>query len=543
MHAEIYDESIDTPTWRKPAPRARKAAMALYAWQDPGWAFIAAVLAATPFIALAVFSPALLSLAPTTAVIAPIADARALEAGVAGAAGEAQPFYLFLLILADKFADAPGRIHLAAKAIAAVLAAYPLAYFASVRLPIAQAVVLTAAMAAYVIAPFSGPAEMALAYYAVLAVGFLSGPADESWDRAVFEGLLSGGLMFALWTFNPIFTLAGFLVLSACPFLTGQNGLTRYVGAFASFIGLCIVAEFSAPGLTMARASAASALIDEAARGLSNGAGVWGLAGVAVSTAAVIAAAAVFGGRDYRRGWLVGAAFLAGSLIAARLAGAQAMPLFVLAAGMAALSIASPFYDGVFRDHDRASIAISGVVAALTLFWTAAIMTQSVGQLALQFQLSAKADATARAAFGLVHPGGARIAEWIEEGRFTTPKAQTLFATAPIDQTSMLLEAAARAESLVQGGLDVAILTGADTACVLVSAKPCVSDGKVAATAANVVFVPRLDLDPATKAVKASAEALLYTEFKLAERTRAWDVWVRRGVAVPTDQVRFGKGL
>ncbi|MEM6413476.1 MAG: hypothetical protein AAF720_02335 [Pseudomonadota bacterium] len=543
MDAEIYDEKLDTPAWRQPAPGARRAVMALYSWQDPGWAFLGAILAATPFIVLTALSPVLLSLDPTTSVIAPIANARALEAGVTKAASELEPFYLFLLILADKFVDTPGRIHLAAKAVAAVLAVYPLAYFTSVRLPVLQTITLTAALAAFIIAPFSGPSEIALAYFAVLAVGFLAGPADEKWDRALLEGLLSSALMFALWNFNPVFSLATFLLLSACPFLTGRYGLVRYFSALVGLFALGTIAELSLPGINLARASMASGILDHLGANLINTAGIWGLAGVAVSTIAVIMAAAVFGGDEHRRGWLVGACFLAGAFIIARIAGAQPMPLFAIAAAMAALSVYSPFYDGVFRDHDRASISISGVAAALTLFWTAAVITQSVGQLALQVQLNRRADDTTRAAFALVHPGGARIAAWIEEGRFSTPDAQSLFATGPIDQTSVLLEAAGRAEALVEEGVDVAILTGADTACVIISDKPCLSDGKMAAVVANVVFVPRIDLDPATKDMKGRAEALLYTEFKLAERTSAWDVWVRRGFKIPTDKIRVGKGL
>ncbi|MGE0408309.1 MAG: hypothetical protein AB7P23_03495, partial [Amphiplicatus sp.] len=84
-------------------------------------------------------------------------------------------------------------------------------------------------------------------------------------------------------------------------------------------------------------------------------------------------------------------------------------------------------------------------------------------------------------------------------------------------------------------GLDVAILTGADAACVIAEKRACEADGAKAADAADVVFAPRLDLDPATAAAKGRAEALLYTEFKLVDQTALWEIWVRRGATLPAE--------
>ncbi|VAV91174.1 hypothetical protein MNBD_ALPHA05-2231, partial [hydrothermal vent metagenome] len=118
-------------------------------------------------------------------------------------------------------------------------------------------------------------------------------------------------------------------------------------------------------------------------------------------------------------------------------------------------------------------------------------------------------------------------------GRFSTVEAREFFALAPVDQSMMLLEAAGRAKSMAAEGWGVAILTGADTACVLAERRQCEATGDAAASLANVVFVPRLDLDPATTAAIGRAEALLYTEFKLVEQTPVWEIWVRRGATVP----------
>ena len=67
----------------------------------------------------------------------------------------------------------------------------------------------------------------------------------------------------------------------------------------------------------------------------------------------------------------------------------------------------------------------------------------------------------------------------------------------------------------------------------VVDERACHADGPAAASASNVVFVPRLSLDDATEAAKSRAEVLLYTEFRRVEQTAFWEVWVRRGVSVP----------
>ena len=61
---------------------------------------------------------------------------------------EAAPFYSLLLLLGDSFADAPGRIHLVAKAFAVALVVCPLVYFSSVRFPAAMSAPFRAALAA-----------------------------------------------------------------------------------------------------------------------------------------------------------------------------------------------------------------------------------------------------------------------------------------------------------------------------------------------------------------------------------------------------------
>lgn len=502
--------------------------MSIYAWQDPEWVMVAALLAAAPFLLAAILAPALLNFTPTVDMIAPIADARAYASGAATLADAATPFQTLLLVLADLFAETPGRVHLVAKAIAATLVAAPLAYFTAVRFPACQTVLLTGAMAAYVAAPFAGAPEIALAIYVTLATALIAAPADEGKRRAYIEGAISGALIAALWILNPPFALAGLLTLSSCPFLSGRAGLHRYATALFGAAVLAALAEFLAPGINAARAEAASHLLSNVPV-IGAGNGAWGLAGVAASTAIVLSSAAIFGGREHVRSWATAALFLIVATIGGKAAGANLMPLFVLSAAIACFSVASPFYDGLFRAHDRASVAIAGSVAALTLFWTVALIVQASGQIILQNRVAAAANPAFRAELGLVQPGGPTMARWIEEGRFSTPEAREFLALAPIDQSAILLEAAARARALAENGADVAILTDADTGCVIAGPRECRRDGLAAVGLASIVLVPRIDFNEATAIAKGRAEAILYTEFRLTERTPLWEVWVRRG--------------
>ncbi len=131
----------------------------------------------------------------------------------------------------------------------------------------------------------------------------------------------------------------------------------------------------------------------------------------------------------------------------------------------------------------------------------------------------------------------------MEEGRFSTPEAREFFALTPVDQSAMLLEAAARARTLAANGLDIAFLTGADTACVLAEDRKCQADGPAAAEKANVIFVPRLEMDPKSAEAKGRAEALLYTQFKMVERTALWEIWVRRDSGAPANLFQMSESL
>ena len=283
----------------------------------------------------------------------------------------------------------------------------------------------------------------------------------------------------------------------------------------------------AAPGLNAARAYAASEIFGIADVFAAAETGVH-LGGAAFSAMLVLGAAAIFGGREHVWAWGSAAGVAVVAFAAARVAGADAAPVFALAAGVACFSVASPFYDGVFRDHDRASVSMGLTVAALTLFWSGTLVFQSAGQFALQHQTAQTAPDDIRRELALVQPGGPTVSRWLEEGRFSTVEARKYFALAPVDQSAMLLEAAERARAMTATGLDVAILAGADVACLVTERRACRADGPDAARRADVVFAPRLDLGPSATAAKGRAEALLYTEFRLTERTALWEIWVRR---------------
>ena len=530
------EEAFD---WRGPAPRAREAVIALYSWAQPGWTFLAAMAAALPFLLAAGLSPALLSLSPTVEMIAPAAQARAAMAGEIDFAAQDAPLYLLLISAADLLADAPGRLHLLAKALGALLIAYPLAYFLCSRFPVAASAALCAGFAAYVAAPFAGPGELGLAMLLACATAFVVPCVDAAPGRARFEGALAGGLLFGLWILHPAYALAGFVFLGACPFLSGPCGLTRYAATLVAFAALAGLAEALAPGLNLTRAAATSDMLRlEAGVAGEEGGGI-SLGGVMFSMAIVLAVTGIFGGRSFRRAWLVAGGLAALAFAAARLAGADAAPAFILAAAAAAFSALSPFYDGVFQRHDRGSICAGLTAAGLTLFWGAALIAHAGGQFALQHQTARAAPQDIRTELALVQPGGPTVVKWLEEGRFSTPEARKYFALSPVDQSAMLLEASGLAREAAQEwagggareglaeGLEVAILTGADIACVIIDRRACRADGPAAAARAGVVLAPRLALDPAGEAA-GRAEALLYTEFRLLRQTPSWDVWVRR---------------
>ncbi len=525
-------ETAPEYAWRAPAPRARLAAAAIFAWSGPRLAFAIALSVAVLFAAAAALSPALLSLSPTANMIGPIAEARAVLAGEAALVNHEAPLFVLLLAAADMFADVPGRVHLVAKAMSAVLIAAPFAYLAAPRFPALYTVLIVAGLSAYAAAPFSGPAELGLAVLMVTAMSLLSVSAEESKFRARFEGALGGCGLAALWLLNPVYAFAGLLALSACPFVAGRFGLQRYAGALALFVILAIAAELLAPGMNAARALAASHALKWDAV-IAGGEAALALSGGAHGALLVIFSALIFGGRAHRCNGAAALGLVLVGLIAARLAGANALPVFALAAGLACFSVASPFYDGLFSGHDRASVATALTAAGVTLFWTGAIAVQATGQFSLQYAAAKDAPADIRAELALVQPGGPTIAKWIEEGRFSTPEARELLALAPVDQSAMLLEAAGRARTMAEQGYDVAILTAADTACVLAKKRDCRADGPAAASAANIVFVPRLEMDAKSVEAKGRAEALLFTQFKMVERTPLWDIWMRRDISAP----------
>jgi hypothetical protein len=527
-----YRGAVDEPHWRAPAPAARAATTFLYGWRDAGVASLVALAAATPAVLASLVAPALLTAAPTADLLSPIAEARAFASGGVDAASAASPFDLALILAADVFFEAPGRIHLGAKAFAALLAAAALAIFAAVRFSLLQTAFLAAATAAFVAAPFSGPQEGALALLAAVAVCFLCAPADRSRARAVAEGALGGVLLFTLWMSNAALALVGVLALSACPFLSGARGLFRYGAGFLSLLALVAAAELLSPGLASARAETAGAAFAAAGQG-SGAKGVFDSAALAPAAFIAILVSAVFGGGDHRRCWMTAFSLLAFGWAAALIVGAAPAIFFVIATAIAVFSTASPFYDGVFRAHDRASIAISGAAGVISLGLALSLILQSTHQFVRQAQAAQSAPEAVLRAFAVVQPPELAVERWVEEGRFNTAEARRLFPLTPADQTAMLLEAAKQARALDEAGFETAILASGDIACVFAGRRDCATDGRTAAARAQVVLVPRFDLDAAGADGAGKAEALLYTEFRRFETTPRWDVWIRRGVALP----------
>jgi len=387
---------------------------------------------------------------------------------------------------------------------------------------------MAAGLCAFVAAPFAGAPEFALALLLVLSVALLSPPARDSAARAVGEGCLLGVGFVLLWLAIPAMPIAGIAVAVLATF-HGKANLLRTIAAAVCFCLFAAALDLISPGFNASRFSIAA----RALAGMELVGGAFG--GAAISAAIVIFCTAVFGGLETQRSWASGLALFIAGLGAAQVAGTDPAPAFFAAAIVAAFSISSPFYDGVFRTHDRASVALAASAAALSLFWAGAQGVAAGGQLLFQLRAGESAPADIRAELGLIQPGGLTLAQWIAEGRFTAKDARGALAMTPADQSAVLLDGAAQAREIAGRGLDVAILTAADAACVLAHSRPCRADGPAAAGKAKVVLVPRLDLDAATMAAKARAEVILYTDFSLAGRTELWDVWVRRGASLPAD--------
>jgi hypothetical protein len=530
--AGYRDDDADAYQWRAPAPAARAATMALYLWRDAPLAAAIALGAALPAVIAALMAPALLSYSPAADLLAPIAEARAMASGSAPPSSVSAPFDLLLLLGGDLFFEAPGRIHLGAKAFAALIAAGLIACFASVRFSMAQAALLAAATAAFVAAPLSGPKEASFALMTAVAIAFLSAPAQETRLRAGLEGVLAGLVLVALWMSSAILALFAVAALSACPFLSGRRGFIRYAAAIVA-AGLCAAfAEVTAPGAAASRAATVTEALSDA--GAAATVAAFDIAAPALSAMIVLLIAAIFGGREHTRNALTASALLAIGWAAALVAGAEPVLVFPFAAALAVFSTSSPFYDGVFRAHDRASIAVSGAAALLTLGLAASIFMQSTEQFVRQARAGAAAPDATVEAFAIVQPPERAIARWVAEGRFQTAEARALFPLTPADQSAMLIAAGAKARALADQGFEVAILAEGDIACVIAGRRDCARDGRAAAARAKIVFVPRIDLDAASAALKGRSEALLYTEFRKVDGTADWDIWVRRGELLPS---------
>jgi hypothetical protein len=526
------DRRDDEPQGRAPGPAARAGAALLFHGLEAGSATAIALVAALPAVVAALLAPALLTTAPTADLLAGVAEARALAHGGSGLVAASSPFDLSLLLAADFFFEAPGRIHLGAKAFAALMAAAAMGVFAAVRFPVLQAALLAAGTAAFAAAPLSGAHERALAFLAAAAVGFLCAPARGAHGRALAEGVLGGLLLFVLWMSDPALALVGVLALSASPFLTGARGLFRYGAALALLAGLAALSELAAPGLLIARAETAAATL-AAAAAKAPAAGAFDIAAIASAALVALLVSAVFGGEASRRNTATAFAFLAFGWAAAIAVGASPAILFLVAAAIAVFSTGSPFHDGVSDAHDRASIAVSGGAGVAALGLAVALVLQSADQFVRQAEAARAAPLTVVSAFAVVQPPELTLERWMKEGRFRSAEARALFPITPADQTAMLLDAAEKARALRQAGFETAILARGDITCVIAGRRDCASDGRAAAARAQIVLVPRFDLDAAGTETAGRAEALLYTEFRRLNETPQWDVWIRRGVALP----------
>lgn len=510
--------------WRRPAPVARFVARALYGWQDGRVSIGFGALAALPFVAAAALAPALLSPAPTAELLSPVAAARGVATGAYALSDVMRPFAAVLALMGEAFADTPGRIHLAGKAAAALLLGAAFASVAAVRLPLAFVMAGAAALAAVIVAPAAGADDVAVAALAVILTTLLAPPPAIGRRRAQGEGMMSGVLLFGLWLAGPLFWLCACAALCATPFVAGRLSLLRHVATLIVFAAAIGAAELAAPGLFSARALTVSDFVRKAQMFSATASLSWS----ANAAAIVIVMTLIFGGVEQARGWLIAAGVGAVGVVVETLGGVGAGPIFILAAALAAASTVSPFYDGIFRDHDRGSIAAATAAAALTLSASLASVAGSAAGLAEQARVAQTTDPEVRAALGLAAPPGSAFAEWIAARGGDTATADAAPALTAADQARVFALAFHAARQITARDGNVAILTAPDAACALRLTRVCRKDGLAAVTAADIVYSPRWRLDPATMAARQKSEAMLYTEFTRVEETPFWDVWRRR---------------
>ncbi|MDZ7626889.1 MAG: hypothetical protein U5J99_00620 [Parvularculaceae bacterium] len=494
---------------------------------------MAAILSAAPVIVATLALPGFITTSEIVDLLGPIADARAFAAGDGDFLRASSPFYLAVLFAADSVFVTPGRILLGAKAFSALIAITAVIAFACVRFPFAQTALLAASTAAFVAAPFSGAGETALALLAVAAMAFVCAPAQASKARAFSEGVLGGGLLVALWMSSAALALIGAVALTACPFIGGRTGLIRYAAGILVAGGLIASFEVLSPGTMAARAETLSPIAISFSE-IWSAVSSFKCLSIALGAGLVLVLAAIFGGEGYRRNVWTALAFLLIGSAAAMIVGANASLVFVFSAAIATFSTASPFYDGIFRTPDRASVAVGGVAGIITLSLGAAICLQFAEQFIFQGRAASSAPREISAAFAIVQvPRTASALRIDDEQMFETASAPNI-SQKENGQAWILFDAAARVRALEAAGVKVAILADSDIACVIAAKPKCSSDGRTAAARANIVFVPRIDFGAASAALKGRSEALLYTEFRKVDETTDWDIWVRRGVTLPS---------
>lgn len=529
---EDLSNKAGRPHWHAPAPAARAAATALFGWRDERTSVIAAVAAAAPAIAAALAAPALLTTTEIVDLIGPIADARALAAGDGEVLKSSSLFYLAMLSAADSIFATPGRILLGAKALSALIAATAVIAIACVRFPFAQTALLAASTAAFVAAPFSGVNETLLALLAAAAIAFVCAPAQSSKTRALAEGALGGGVLATLWMSSPALALIGAVALTACPFISGRGGFLRYAAAILVVGGLIASFELLFPGSIVARAETVTSTVNSL-RDHRISTSTFASTEIGLGACFVLVLAAVFGGATYRGNVWTALAFLLFGAAGAAMVGANASLVFVFSAAIAVFSTSSPFYDGIFRAHDRASVAISGAVGVIALGLGALICMQAAEQFVLQARSTAPASEKNASPFAITKLTQKSNSHWIDDGRIIERELTPDESPEASDQARLLLNVAARVRTLDAAGFKVAILANSDIACVIVGNNDCSADGRTAAARANVVISPRLSLGAGGVSTKERLEGLLYSEFRRIEETPQWDLWVRRDVSLP----------
>lgn len=557
----------------------------LLTWCSPRLTGIFIILAACPLIILVAMSPAMVSSVPLIDALNDLANARALTQNgsdrgsghdVSGMWSQtALPLYTYILMATDWLVlnisaagetMSVGRIYLIAKSLLATGLVFALSLTLNVRLPIIAAILVSCGAVLAVLNPLGSGLPMASSMIMVLLLISLCAPVKDSPKRAINEGAFCGVLLTGLLLTTPPLFFIGVLAATACPYLAGQYRGVRYlmtIGIFiitASLLFLfvphmvgVILDSFESWGsgwrvlggeapIGGEKADLVSIILSSFSQQMVSLYGFLGaltlpmeiMVSILVMMFIFVSVAMM---SDKKALGVLGAGLLlliSGILILFSIRGSIGGPIggevtngFMLSGIMAPFILTSiivlcfavnaPLYREVYNRPSRAGYSTAFLLVGLVLTQSALVIFPVSQNVVKQFHLAN----TLNMNNDISHL----------EKRFSimlVDQNSDLLGPSRDNNTDSLQTLVSIIDGYEKPQEKIAILTAVDFLCMLNNQQTCFQNGRVAASKANIVFVPHIDLGPHTQATIERSQGLLYTHFKRTNQTPDWDVWERR---------------